>query len=182
MIRRIVLVGFQLFFYTVRIDIHLQLQLQVHKKLFHYTKYPDFGPSSLATIDTWKAGTWYALLCYIDLEPQKTSSNGFDLRNAQFALGIKTVKSLLFFASQIVARRRFFYFHRESASFRCNSATTTAPHSRWRVLTTRGWRTARTRRLKRILRRVPFPCSCTRSSTTLRCKLTQRAAGRPLAN
>ena len=75
MIRRIVLVGFQ-FFFTVRIDIQLQLQLQlqVHKKLFHYTKYPDFDPSSLATIDTREAETWYALLCCIDLEPQNFSA------------------------------------------------------------------------------------------------------------
>ena len=66
-IRRIVLIGFQLFF-PVRIDLHLQLQLQVHNKLFHHTKYPDFDPSSLATISTWEAETWYALLCRIDLE------------------------------------------------------------------------------------------------------------------
>ena len=73
MIRRIALVGIQLFF-TVRIDLHLQLQLQVHKKLFHQTKYPDFDPSSFATISTWEAETWYALLCRIDLEPQKVSA------------------------------------------------------------------------------------------------------------
>jgi len=69
-IMRIVLAGF-LKNVAVRIDPHLQLQLQVHKKLFHYTKYPDFDPSSLATIDTWEAETWYALLRRIDLEPQK---------------------------------------------------------------------------------------------------------------
>ena len=67
MIRRIVLVEFQLFF-PVRIDLHLQLQLQVHKKN-HRKKYPDFDPSSLATISTWEA-----LLCRIDLEPQKFSA------------------------------------------------------------------------------------------------------------
>ena len=58
----------------MRIDLHLQLQLQVHKKLFHHTKYPDFDPSSLATISTWKSKTWYALLCSIDYEPQKKVS------------------------------------------------------------------------------------------------------------
>ena len=73
MIKCIVLFGFQ-FFFPVRIDLHLQLQLQVHKKLFHLTKYPDFDPSSLATISTWEAETWYALLCRIDLEPQKFSA------------------------------------------------------------------------------------------------------------
>ena len=57
------------------IDLHLQLQLQVqHKKLFPHTKYPDFDPSSFATISTWVAKTWYALLCRIDLEPQKFSA------------------------------------------------------------------------------------------------------------
>ena len=70
MIRHTVLGRFQLLFFTVRIDLHLQLQLQVHKKLFHHTKYPDFDPSSLATISTREAETWYALLCCIDLEPQ----------------------------------------------------------------------------------------------------------------
>ena len=69
MIRRIVLVGFH--FFTVRIDLYLQLQLQVHKKLFHFKKYPNFDPSSLATIGTWEAETCYAYLCYIDLGPQK---------------------------------------------------------------------------------------------------------------
>ena len=69
MIRRIVLVGFQLP-PPVRIDIHLQLQLQVHKNSFTTQNTPDFDPSSLATIDTWEAKTWYALLCCIDLEPQ----------------------------------------------------------------------------------------------------------------
>ena len=28
------------------------------KKLFHHTKYPNFDPSSLATIGTWEAETW----------------------------------------------------------------------------------------------------------------------------
>ena len=70
MIRRIVLVGIQLFL-TVRIDLRLKLKLQVHKKLFHHTKYPDFDPSSLATISTWEAEIWCALLCRIDLEPQE---------------------------------------------------------------------------------------------------------------
>jgi len=57
------------FFFTVRIDLQLQIQLQVHKKLFHHTKYPDFDPSSSAAISTWEAETWYELLCRIDLEP-----------------------------------------------------------------------------------------------------------------
>ena len=91
MIRRIVLVGFQLFF-PVRIDLHLQLQLQVHKKLFHHTKYPDFDPSSLATISTWEAETWYALLCRIDLEPQKFSARTDPIYEIRMVLlGIQTV-------------------------------------------------------------------------------------------
>ena len=73
MIRRIVLVE-SYFFLPVRIDLHLQLQLQVHKNSFSTQNTPDFDPSSLATIDTWEAETWYALLCCIDLEPQKVSA------------------------------------------------------------------------------------------------------------
>ena len=44
------------------------------KKTFHHTKHPDFDPSSLATTSTWEAETWYALLCRIDLDPQKVSA------------------------------------------------------------------------------------------------------------
>ena len=34
----------------------------------------DFDPSSLATMSTWEAKTWCALLCRIDLEPQGVSA------------------------------------------------------------------------------------------------------------
>ena len=53
--------GWVIIFFAVRIDLHLQLQLQVHKKLFHHTKYPDCDLSSLAAISTWEAGAWCAL-------------------------------------------------------------------------------------------------------------------------
>ena len=95
MIRRIVLVGFY-FFCTVRIDIHLQLQLQVHKKLFHYTKYPDFDPSSLATIDTWEAETWYALLHRIDIEPQKVlarTDSTYEIRILLWAYRVDSIQT-----------------------------------------------------------------------------------------
>ena len=93
MIRRIVLVGFQFFFSPVRIDLHLQLQLQVHKKTFFTTQNtPDFDPSSLATISTWEAETWYALLCRIDLEPQKFSARTDPIYEIRMVLlGIQTV-------------------------------------------------------------------------------------------
>ena len=73
MIRRIVLVGFQLFLPRAHYSLPSPSTSSA-QKLFHHTKYPDFDPSSLATISTWEAETWYALLCRIDLEPQKVSA------------------------------------------------------------------------------------------------------------
>ena len=62
------------------------------KKTFHLTKYPDFDPSSLATISTWEAETWYALLCRIDLEPKKKSARTDPIYEIRMVLlGIQTV-------------------------------------------------------------------------------------------
>jgi len=72
----------------VRIDLHLQLQLQVHKKTLSPRKVPDFDPSPLATISTWEAETWYALLCRIDLGPQKVSARTdsiYEIRTVHWA-------------------------------------------------------------------------------------------------
>ena len=68
----------------MRIDLHLQLQLQVHKKTLSPRKVPDFDPSPLATISTWEAETWYALLCRIDLEPQKVSARTDSIYEIRF--------------------------------------------------------------------------------------------------
>ena len=58
----------------MRIDLHLNFNFKCTKNSFTTQNTPDFDPSSLATIDTWEAETWYALLCCIDLEPHKVSA------------------------------------------------------------------------------------------------------------
>ena len=77
------------FFFTVRIDLHLQLQLQVHKKTLSPNKIPRLWP--IVICDHQHLGSSNlvsALMSHWSWASKSFSSNGFDLRDPNCALGI----------------------------------------------------------------------------------------------